>query len=99
MVPAVPRLTSKTHRLELGARIKELREERGLTQEQLAERADRHRAYVGGVERGERNPTLDVIHSIAMGLDVEIADLFAPRRGQRSGRDVAAEGPEGFAHS
>lgn len=93
----MPRLTSKTHRLEFGARIRDLRRARGLTQERLAERAGRDRSYVGGVERGERNPTLDVIHSLAEGLDVEMAELFATgRRADEQPRLAAEErGPFG----
>jgi transcriptional regulator with XRE-family HTH domain len=96
----VPRLTTQTHRLALGARLRQLREEQGLSQEQLAERAARHRAYVGAVERGERNPTLDVLHSLARGLGVDLADLFTEGHPARHGRetrpDLAAEGRRGY---
>jgi transcriptional regulator with XRE-family HTH domain len=64
------------HRLAFGARIRELRQEQGLSQEGLAERAGLHRNYVGGVERGERNVGLDNIHSIAEALRVDVAFLF-----------------------
>jgi transcriptional regulator with XRE-family HTH domain len=53
-----------------------LREARGWTQETFADRANRHWTYIGGVERGERNPTLRVIADLAKALDVSIADLF-----------------------
>lgn len=49
----------------------------GLTQEVLASRSGIDRSYIGGVERGERNPTLSVIEKIAEGLGVSLAELFS----------------------
>jgi transcriptional regulator with XRE-family HTH domain len=48
-----------------------------LTQEDLAERSGLDRSYIGGVERGERNPTLSVIERIAGSLGVSLAELFS----------------------
>jgi transcriptional regulator with XRE-family HTH domain len=42
----------------------------------LAERADLHRPYIGGIEIGQRNPTLDVIVRLANALHVPVSDLF-----------------------
>lgn len=64
------------HRRAFGARVGDLRRERGWTQEDLAERAGVHRSYLAAVESGARNPTLDVITKIAKGLAVPVADLF-----------------------
>lgn len=61
---------------EFGARIRQLRKKRGWTQEQLAEAAGRHWTYVGGIEHGERNVTLQVAADIASALAVDIEDLF-----------------------
>ncbi|RYE84728.1 MAG: XRE family transcriptional regulator, partial [Hyphomicrobiales bacterium] len=47
-------------RRRVGRNIKAVREEKGWSQEELAERAQLHRTYVSGVERGVRNPTLTV---------------------------------------
>lgn len=51
--------------------------ELGLSQEDLAERADLHRTYVADVERGVRNISLRNIHKLAQALEMSIADLFA----------------------
>jgi len=61
-----------------GDRIRELRHQRRLSQEALAGRADLHRTYIGFVERAERNPTLETIEKLARGLDISLAELFAP---------------------
>jgi len=62
---------------ELGRVIRAHRKRAGLTQEQLAERAGLHRNYVGLVERGERNVTVDVLARIAAGLGVPLSRLVA----------------------
>ena len=59
-----------------GDTIRALREERGYSQEKLAERAGLHRNYVGGVERGERNVALENIVKLARALSVRTRDLF-----------------------
>ncbi len=60
-----------------GLRLRSLRESKRWTQELLAERARLHRTYVGGIERGLRNPTLRNIAKLATALGVPISDLFA----------------------
>ncbi len=65
-----------TLRLKFGKRIKQLRKARGLTQEGLAEKASLEPTYVGAVERGARNLTIDNIEKIAKGFDIETYRLF-----------------------
>lgn len=63
-------------KLLFGKSIRTLREERGYSQEELAERAGLHRNYVGGIERGERNVGLENIVKLAKALSVKSRDLF-----------------------
>lgn len=64
-------------RSRLGANVKRLREQLGLSQEQLAFDADMHRTYISGIERGVRNPTVTVLERLAMALKSKSADLLA----------------------
>jgi transcriptional regulator with XRE-family HTH domain len=59
-----------------GARIKELRAEREITQEELAERVGIFRTYMSRIETGLGNPTLTTIHALADSLGVSVAELF-----------------------
>lgn len=63
-------------RLLFAARIREERKRQGLSQEALAEKTGLHRTYIGSVERGERNVSIDNIERIAKALDVKAADLL-----------------------
>jgi transcriptional regulator with XRE-family HTH domain len=57
-------------------RIRQLRAERNWSQEQMAEASGMHWTYIGQVERGERNLTLQSIYAIAHALDIKISELF-----------------------
>jgi len=57
--------------------VRELRKARGFSQEELAHRAGLHYTYVGGIERGERNPALINIGNLASALGVSLAELFS----------------------
>lgn len=59
--------------------MRNLRTEKGLTQERLAFSADLDLTYIGGIERGRRNPSLLVMARIADALDVELVELLGWR--------------------
>ncbi|WP_407358043.1 helix-turn-helix domain-containing protein [Microbacterium sp. LTA6] len=65
------------HREAFGARVREIRIGHGWSQEDFAHRASLDRTYVSGIERGRRNPTLDIIHRLAQALDVHPSDLLS----------------------
>lgn len=62
-----------------GKRVRSAREARGWSQEYLAEKAGMDRTYVGGIERGERNPALLNINRLAEALGDNFAGLLAAR--------------------
>lgn len=59
-----------------GNRIRNLREAEGWSQENLAERSGLHRTYISGVERGVRNPTLEIIGKLAKAFGVSPSELL-----------------------
>lgn len=63
-------------RRAFGERVRALRHEQEFSQEVLADRAGLHRTYVGSVERGERNVSLDNIYALAEALGVPAAELL-----------------------
>jgi transcriptional regulator with XRE-family HTH domain len=62
--------------VDFGNRVRQLRNERNISQEKLAEYADLHRTYIGMIERGEKNITLLNIVKIASALKVTIGELM-----------------------
>jgi transcriptional regulator with XRE-family HTH domain len=61
---------------KLGKRIRFLRQQKKWTLEMLAERAGMHVTYLSSIERGHRNPTLNVLASLARGLTMPLSDLL-----------------------
>ena len=70
-------MAKQTANAVLGARIRRLRKNAGLTIERLAERAQLDATYVGSVERGNENPSVRVVGSLAAALGVDLATLVA----------------------
>ena len=62
--------------IKFGERVREIRKEKGLSQEELAHKADLHRTYIGMIERAEKNITLINIEKIANALEVDIKELL-----------------------
>lgn len=60
----------------VGSNVRRWRELRGLTQEQLAAEADISMRHMGRIERGEGNPTVDVLERLANVLDLKAPHLF-----------------------
>lgn len=69
-------ISKKEILIKFGERVREVRKEKGLSQEELSFKADLHRTYIGMIERAEKNITLVNIEKIANALDVSINDLF-----------------------
>ena len=72
-----PRVESDEDLMALGREIRRHRKAKKLSQEQLAERADLHRNYIGCLERGERNPGAKTLFQLARALGVSLAELVA----------------------
>lgn len=60
----------------VGTRIRGFRKEQRLSQEELAEKCSLHPTYIGQLERGEKNPTIESVMKIANGLAIPIDQLF-----------------------
>lgn len=75
----------------VGANVRRLRKERGLSQERLALSAEMDLRYLGGIERGEHNPTVDMLGRLAFALEVHPRDLFEELNGELAANE------DGFA--
>lgn len=62
--------------ISFGRKVRNIRKKKGLSQEQLAYKANLHRTYIGMIERAEKNITLINIEKIANALEVEISELL-----------------------
>jgi transcriptional regulator with XRE-family HTH domain len=71
----VVRVSSANAAAALGARVRSLRKDRGLSQEAFAAQAAIDRSYMGGIERGERNVTLETLVRLANALGISLAEL------------------------
>jgi len=60
----------------IGTRIKELRKGKGLSQEELAEKAETSPNYLSRMERGAENPTLDMLIKLSNALEIEMWEMF-----------------------
>ena len=60
----------------VGTRVRDLRKKKGYSQETFAELCNLHRTYIGAIERGERNITLQSLEAISCALEVEPQELL-----------------------
>ena len=63
-------------RKRFGKKLRELRKQIGISQEELGFRAGLHRTYIGSIERGEQNISVDNIHKLARALKIKTEELF-----------------------
>ncbi len=63
-----------------GQRIRELRKQKDMTQEQLADKANLHNTYIGTVERGEKNISMINVERVVKALGVSLAEFFSTFR-------------------
>ena len=63
-------------RLRLATNLRALRRAKGLSQEGLADLSGLHYTYIGGIERGERNPSIDNVGRLAEALGLDAVDLL-----------------------
>ena len=61
----------------IGARIKEIRNKKGLTQEQLSEKMEINPKYLSSIERGCENPTLNTLIKLSESLEVDLGEIFS----------------------
>ena len=74
----------------IGQRIRNYRTQKGLSQEKLAELAGCHPTYIGQLERGEKNATLESVEKIASAMDISLSELF-DKLGKSGGDNMAAK--------
>jgi transcriptional regulator with XRE-family HTH domain len=61
---------------QFGKNVRLARETKGWSQDRLSEESGLHRTYISGIERGVRNPTIEIVHVMAKALGTEIPSLF-----------------------
>ncbi len=74
----------------IGQRIRNYRTKKGLSQEKLAELAGCHPTYIGQLERGEKNATLESVEKIASAMDISLSELF-DKLGKSGSNNIAAK--------
>ena len=70
-------MTTRPLHVAFGLAVRQLREERGISQEELGQLTGLHRNHVGQIERAELNPTLKSVELIARALTVEPSELIS----------------------
>lgn len=69
-------------RRRVGLNLQRIRRDKGLSQEELADRSSVHQTYLSGVEGGKRNPSIAVLARIAKALNIDAEELFRRFKGR-----------------
>ncbi len=69
-------ITHKQILEKFGQKMQKIRQDQGITQEELAAKLSMHRTYIGLIERGQRNPTIRTLYKISKVLKVSAGDLL-----------------------
>ncbi len=85
-------LRVKSFQAAFGLAVRARRAQLGITQEELGFRAELHRTYVAGIERGARNPSLESIRRLAQALEVSLGNLFEALRDHGPATSAALPG-------
>lgn len=72
----VNRMTKDKRIIAFGKRVREIRKQKGISQEKLAELSNIDRSYMGNIERGEKNVTLKKVYEICDALEIDIKNLI-----------------------
>lgn len=65
-----------TIQIILGDNVRRIRESKGWSQDKLSDESGLHRTYISGIERGVRNPTIEIVKNIALALEVNPSELL-----------------------
>lgn len=77
--------------IQLGQAIRQKRQNANLSQEELADKADLHRTYIGLVERAERNITVINLLKICMALEISLSELFLFQKDMKNDYSQSAQ--------
>ena len=61
---------------KFGKRVRQVRKDLGLSQEELGFKSGLHRTYISDIERGSKNPTIVTVDTLAKALDMSISEVF-----------------------
>lgn len=75
----------------IGERLRAYRIQKGWSQEMLAEKAELHHTYIGQLERGEKNATIESIYKVTTALDIPLSALFENISPSSEVRDYASD--------
>lgn len=75
-------MKSASSNLAVAKNLRRLRRQSGLSQEACAEKCELHRTYIGAVERGERNITLETLDRIALAMGTTAVELLSSQGGE-----------------